>query len=147
MTTTDDTVLEVKRVLDAPPARVFNSWLNREEWQAWIGPEGVNCELPLFEPRVDGRYRLIMHLGGGQIIPIVGVFKEINAPSRLSFTWCSEDGKHNSLVIVTLRDLGSRTELTLRHEGLLTVENRDAHGRGWNSAINKLVAYLKATGK
>ena len=36
------------------------------------------------------------------------------------------------------------TELTLRQEGLGTVENRDAHGTGWNSALNKLAGHLAA---
>jgi uncharacterized protein YndB with AHSA1/START domain len=53
----EDTTLEITRIFDAPPARVFNAWLNREEWQAWIGPEGINCDVPLLEPRVGGRYR------------------------------------------------------------------------------------------
>jgi uncharacterized protein YndB with AHSA1/START domain len=55
-------VLEITRIFDAPPARVFEAWLDRDEWASWIGPEGVRCDLPLFEPRVDGRYRLTMHL-------------------------------------------------------------------------------------
>lgn len=40
--TAEDTTLEISRMFDAPAARVFNAWLNREEWQAWIGPEGMN---------------------------------------------------------------------------------------------------------
>ncbi len=39
---------------------------------------------------------------------------------------------------VLLRDLGGKTELTLRHDGLLTAENRDGHEKGWNSTLNKL---------
>ena len=38
----DRPALEIVRVFDAPPARVFSAWLDREEWQAWIGPEGVD---------------------------------------------------------------------------------------------------------
>ena len=43
-------VLEIVRSFDAPPARVSDAWLVREQWQAWIGPEGVQCEVPLLEP-------------------------------------------------------------------------------------------------
>jgi uncharacterized protein YndB with AHSA1/START domain len=81
---TENIVLEIRRVFDAPRARVFDAWLNREEWQAWIGPEGVRCEVPVLERRVGGRYRLIMHLSDGQVIPVTGVFKTIEAPKRLS---------------------------------------------------------------
>jgi uncharacterized protein YndB with AHSA1/START domain len=50
---------------------------------------------------------------------------------------------HDSLVTITLRDAGNgKTELTLRHDNLVTTENRDQHGRGWNSALNKLETFL-----
>lgn len=144
----DDTTLEITRLFDAPPARVFNAWLNREEWQAWIGPEGMNCEVPLLEPRIGGRYRIVMRMSDGSEIPVAGVFKIIDAPRTLAFTWGWEnDPTRQSLVTLTLRDKGGKTELTLRQEGLGSVSNRDDHGRGWNSALNKLVAFLAARGR
>jgi uncharacterized protein YndB with AHSA1/START domain len=141
--TAEDSVLEITPIFDAPPARVFDAWLTREQWQAWIGPEGVNCEIPLLEPRVGGRYRVTMRMSDGRVIPVAGVFKMIEAPKSLAFTWGWEsDEERQSLITITLNDLGGKTELTLRQERLGTVENRDAHGMGWNSALNKLVGYL-----
>lgn len=144
--TAEDTTLVITRVFDAPAERVFDAWLNREEFQAWIGPEGVSCEVPLLEPRVGGRYRITMRLSDGRVIPVAGVFKTIDAPRSLVFTWGWEgDPSRESLVTITLCETGGKTELTLRQEGLGSAANRDDHGRGWNSALNKLVAYL-ATG-
>ena len=135
--------LVLTRIIDAPPARVFDAWLKREEWQAWIGPEGVRCEVPLLEPRVSGRYRVTMHLTGGQTIPVAGVFQIIDRPHRLAMTWGMEgDPSRQSLLTITFRKLGESTELTLRQEGLGSASNRDDHGKGWNSALNKLVAHL-----
>jgi uncharacterized protein YndB with AHSA1/START domain len=139
----DDTTLVITRLFDAPAARVFDAWLNREEWQAWIGPEGMKCDVPLLEPRVGGRYRVTMHMPGGQVIPVAGVFKVIDKPRTLALTWGWEgDPSRDSLVTLTFKQKGAATELTLRQEGLGTVANRDDHGRGWNSALNKLVTYL-----
>jgi uncharacterized protein YndB with AHSA1/START domain len=139
----DAGTLVLTRILDAPPARVFDAWLNREEWQAWIGPEGVRCEVPFLEPRVGGRYRVTMHLYGGQTIPVAGVFQLIDRPHRLAMTWGVEgDASRQSLLTITLKKLGQSTELTLRQEGLGSASNRDDHGKGWNSALDKLVAYL-----
>lgn len=143
--TAEDTVLQITRIFDAPPARVFDAWLTGEEWQAWIGPEGAHCEVPLFEPRIGGRYRMIMRMSDGRVIPVAGVFKRIEAPRSFAFTWGWEgDEERQSLITITLTDLGGKTELTLRQEGLGTVENRDAHGTGWNSALNKLAGHLVA---
>lgn len=141
-TATDDAVLIVKRVFDASPARVFDAWLVHEQFQSWIGPEGVTCEVPVFEPRVGGRYKVVMKMADGGIVPVVGRFEAMDRPRNFSMTWKWENGEHDSLVTVSLRDLGGKTELTLRHDGLQTSENRDGHGRGWNSALNKLGRHL-----
>jgi uncharacterized protein YndB with AHSA1/START domain len=141
----EDTTLEITRLFDASPARLFDAWLDREQWQAWIGPEGVHCEVPLLEPRVGGRYRITMRLSDGRVIPVAGVFKTIDVPRTLAFTWGWEgDASRESLVTITLRAKGDQTELTLRQQGLGSVSNRDDHGKGWNSALNKLKAYLAA---
>ncbi len=79
----------------------------------------------------------------GKTLPVAGVYRAIDEPRRLVFTWGLEgDDKRQSLVTITFKDLGGKTELTLRQEGLGSVENRDAHATGWNSALNKLAGYL-----
>jgi len=141
----EDTTLEITRLFDAPPDRVFDAWLQREQWQAWIGPEGMNCEVPLLESHVGGRWRIIMRLSNGQVVPVSGVFKSIDPPNTLAFTWGWEnDPTRQSLITLTFRDKAGKTELTLRQEGLGSVASRDDHGRGWNSTLNKLVAWLEA---
>jgi uncharacterized protein YndB with AHSA1/START domain len=148
-TTTLSPVLKITRLFDAPPGRVFDAWLVKEEWGAWIGPEGGHCDIVEFEPRVGGRYQLVMHISGRGDIPVEGVFKTIERPSpgkmgRFAFTWGWALGGHgDTLVSVTLKDVGGRTELTLTHEGLPTAEDREGHGKGWNSTLNKLALYVK----
>lgn len=140
----DDTTLILKRVFDAPPDAVFNAWLEREVFQSWIGPEGVQCDVPLLEPRVGGRYRIDMKLSSGTI-PVGGEFRVIEKPSRLVFTWGWDgDPARTSLVTLTFRDAGGKTEFTLKQEGFGTVQDRDAHERGWNPPLNKLAAYLES---
>jgi uncharacterized protein YndB with AHSA1/START domain len=140
----EDTTLTITRTFDAPPERVFDAWLTREQWQAWIGPEGVDCKVPLLEPHVGGRYRVEMRMPNGGLIPVVGVFEAIDRAKSLSFTWGWDgDPSRQSLVTLTFRKRGRKTELTLRQEGLGSAANRDDHGRGWNSALNKLARHLE----
>jgi uncharacterized protein YndB with AHSA1/START domain len=78
-----DTVLEITRVFDAPPARVFAAWLDLEQFQAWIGPEGVDCEVQLLEPQVGGRYRLVpVHRGFDDLLGA--------GPQRWQGVWVNE---------------------------------------------------------
>lgn len=140
----EDTTLIITRLIEAPPARVFDAWLNREEWQAWIGPEGMNCEVPLLEPHVGGRYRITMRLTDGRVIPVGGIFRAIERPRTLVFTWGPEgDSSRESLLTLTFIETGDNTKLTLRQAGLGSVASRDDHVKGWNGALNKLELYLR----
>jgi len=140
---TDETTLVLTRLFSASPASVFDAWLNREEWQAWIGPEGVNCEVPLLEPHVGGRYRVIMRLSNGQVIPVSGILKVIERPSRLVFTWGWEgDALRESLITLVFNGMGPQTELVLHQEGLGSISSRNDHEKGWSGTLRKLERYL-----
>jgi uncharacterized protein YndB with AHSA1/START domain len=141
----DDTTLVLKRTFAASPEALFDAWSVQAEWQAWIGPEGIDCEVPLMEPRVGGRYRIVMHMAGGRDIRVAGVFKAIERPVQLVFTWGWEaDAGRQSLITITLAATTGGTELTLRQEGLGTPRNRDDHVSGWTATMNKLERYLAA---
>jgi len=62
-----------------------------------------------------------------------------------TWAWLDEAGKpgRETLVTVTFRAMGRKTELTLRHEGFETRESRDSHNGGWNGCLDKLAEYLK----
>ena len=140
----DERTLVITRTFDAPASRVFDAWLTRDQWQSWIGPEGVDCDVTELDPRVGGRYRLVMHLDGGTTIAVMGVFEVIDRPNILRFTWGAEaDRTRQSAVELTFTERNGRTELVLRQERLGSAANREAHRGGWDSALNKLDRFLR----
>jgi uncharacterized protein YndB with AHSA1/START domain len=143
-TTTVNPVLKVTRIFEASPQKMFDAWFTREQWQAWIGPEGCQCDVPLLEAHQGGRYRLQMHLNDGREIPVEGIFREVDRPHTLAFTWgWALSGNPDTLVRLNFRAVPGGTELTLTHEGLPTEDDRIGHGKGWNSALNKLARFVK----
>ena len=143
MTSETTPVLTLVRVFDAEPRDVFDAWLDEAQFKSWIGPVGVPCDVTLFEPRVGGRYRLTMRPPGAAAIPVAGEFRAIDAPRSFTMTWGAEgDPTRQATLVVTLKDLGGRTEMTLREEGL-PVRDHDGNRRGWGSAFDKLAAYLR----
>jgi uncharacterized protein YndB with AHSA1/START domain len=143
MSTLDDATLIITRLFDAPVQCVFDAWMSREEWQSWIGPEGVDCDVLQLEPRVGGRYRLEMRPGVHERIVVSGTFLAIEEPTLLRFTWGADgDPTRQTVITLTFTARGDKTEMTLRHEGLGDQANRDSHRRGWSSAFNKLDRYL-----
>ncbi|HEX6927864.1 MAG TPA: SRPBCC domain-containing protein, partial [Gammaproteobacteria bacterium] len=77
---------------------------------------------------------------------IRGVFREVDAPSRLVFTWAWEDddGKpgHETLVAVTLEEFNGRTRFCFHQAAFESVESRDSHNGGWTECFDRLEAYL-----
>jgi uncharacterized protein YndB with AHSA1/START domain len=142
-TAAGDFVVKITRAFDAPPARVFDAWVIREEWQSWIGPKGLNCDVPLLDARVGGRYRIIMRLPDGRVLPVGGTFKTLEVPRSLAFSWGAEDSPaREGLITLTFGEKLGRTELTLHHASFDDAASRDVHVQGWNDALDKLEAYL-----
>ena len=137
-TITVNPVLQVRRVFEATPEELFDAWFDREQWQAWIGPEGCQCEVPLLEPKVGGRYRILMRLKDGREIPVEGEFKTVDRPRTLAFTWGWALSEGSTLVRLAFKPTQDGTELTLTHEGLPTAEVRDKHSGGWNVSLDNL---------
>jgi uncharacterized protein YndB with AHSA1/START domain len=143
MTEAAEFPLTMNRRFRASAEAVFDAWIEREQWQSWLGPNGVTCEVPLLEPKVGGRYRVLMHVDPLETLHITGVFKIVDRPRQLVFTWGAEgDPSRQSLVTLTLRAVGGETELTLRQDGLGGEANRESHRIGWAGALDKLEHYL-----
>lgn len=148
----DSTALVLTRMLDAPREAVFAAWTDAQQMSRWMGPGAIRAEVETMDARIGGSYRIVFHgthnPSGMNIVH--GVYREIVPPSRLVFTWAWEEDMathrlgHESIVTVTLRAIGSRTELTLRHEKLESKESRDSHLHGWDGCLDKFAQYLSS---
>jgi len=139
-TTTTAPALRLSRAIKADPETVFRAWTEPEHLNQWSAPEGmdVTAEVDL---RVGGSYRLRMKNADGEEYIAVGVYREIDPPRRLSYTWTWEHGEHEvgeTLITVEFKDLGGSTEVHLTHELLPHEESRAAHEQGWESCLNRL---------
>jgi uncharacterized protein YndB with AHSA1/START domain len=155
------TSLSITRTFDAPPARVFDAWLDPAQMEKWMGPRDkvARAEILELDARVGGRYRIRMHIKDGPQPIVGGVYREITRPTRLVFTWAWEpeagycgDGADQAsrpqddpmLVTVTFRAVGDRTEMTLLHEKLASEEDRAGHEHGWIGSVEQLAAFLRS---
>jgi uncharacterized protein YndB with AHSA1/START domain len=145
----DNVTLLLKRTFAATREEVFDAWLDAAQLGAWIGPPGVRAEASVPEPKVGGRYRVVMHMDSGQSPAVGGVYREISRPERLVFTWAWEGAhpggiaNHETLVTLTFRDVGAgKTEMTMRQEGFENEAARDSHMHGWTGSFDKLEQHL-----
>jgi uncharacterized protein YndB with AHSA1/START domain len=136
--------LSLTRSFDADPATVFDAWLQKS-WGEWVGPAGVNGEVIQLEPRVGGRYRIVMHLPDGGTLTVGGTYKEIARPSKIVMSWKWEHESQDTLITLTFAAEGRGTAMTIHHQGFAAPERRDSHNKGWTGTLEKLAAYLART--
>lgn len=140
--------LVLTRLFDAPRALVFKCWTDPLHAAMWWGPQGFTLEACHMDVRVGGAWRMGMRSPEGARHVKSGVYKEIEPPARLVFTfaWEDESGqpKHPMLLEVSFAEEGRKTRLTLRHTNLESETARELHGKGWTSTMERLAAYLAA---
>jgi len=139
--------LHITRVFDAPRDLVFKAWTDPEHLANWWGPRGSvtpKCEM---DARPGGSYQFLMRAASGREVIWSGVCRELKAPEKLVLT-CSirnPDGtviSAETVLTLTLEDQQGKTRLTL-HQGVFdSVENCEAHQRGWRDALDRIGEYL-----
>jgi uncharacterized protein YndB with AHSA1/START domain len=161
-TTAGERVLVIERVFDAPRELVWKAWTDPELAMRWWGPKGFTAPAAEIDFRVGGRMLLAMQspdFNEGRPIWSTGIYREIVPLERIVVTDSFADGNGNvvpathygmaedfpleMLVTVTFEDLGGKTKMTLRHEGLPAGEMKDGAGVGWNESFDKLAEALK----
>ena len=147
MNRSDDSsdTLVVRRPIPVPRERVFDAWLDAEGMARWMCPGDVASVTAELDPRVGGRFRIVMTHGRGDA-DHWGEYLEIERPSRLSFTWISANtGLRPSVVTVEFHEREDGTEVVLTHRGLPAAKI-DAHRKGWTDIVRKLGETLASGG-
>jgi uncharacterized protein YndB with AHSA1/START domain len=134
--------LRIVRVLSAPPEEIFDAWLDAASLAVWMAPGDVERSTVEVDPRVGGRFRIVMKAPRGDH-EHTGEYLVLERPRRLVFTWTSEATHGRSTTVsIELRPHGKgETELTLVHEGL-PAETADDHRSGWGDILRKQDAHV-----
>lgn len=135
--------LTLRRRLNAPPAKVYEAWTDPAKMMRWFGPAQAETVRAETDPRVGGRFRVLMRTADGEEHDVSGVYREVVPGEKLVFTWAwRTTPERESLVSVALKRDGDGTVLTLTHEQFFDEAARDAHREGWTGALDKLEAQL-----
>jgi len=125
----------VRREIAAPAQELFDAWLDPASLAVWMRPGDTLRSTVKTDPRVGGSFEIVMHTPAGPI-PHTGIYKEIERPRRLVFTWNSPVAQNNdSLVTVEFRPARGATEIVLTHEKLPSAEAAGLHTQGWSDIL------------
>ncbi|HEY6125386.1 MAG TPA: SRPBCC domain-containing protein [Steroidobacteraceae bacterium] len=131
----------VRRTIAASAEDLFDAWLDPEAMVQWMRPNKVRRTEVRVEPRVGGSYEILMLIDSGNILHS-GVYRVIDRPRRLVFTWMSgpTDSKE-TLVTVDFVAAGARTEVIVTHEQL-PESAMPSHNNGWTASLGLLEEFM-----
>jgi uncharacterized protein YndB with AHSA1/START domain len=140
-------VLTITRTLDASRAAVFEAFVDPRKARRWLGPRGFEMTHYEADVRPGGAWRGCMRaLDDGRELWHGGIYREIVRPERLVFTFAFDlaDGVRGpeTLVTITLEDLGDQTLLTFHQSGFDAPASAEASRAGWESEFEHLSTYI-----
>lgn len=138
-------VLEMTWTLGSSRERVFKALTDPVELTKWWGPSGFSMREIEIDPKVGGRYRFGMQPPDGELFHLVGEFLEIDAPTRLAFTFRWEDpdpDDQETVVRLFLQDENGRTLMSLVQGPFATEARLALHRGGWAESLQRLTDVL-----
>jgi len=140
-----DHELIITRDLKAPREKVFAAWTDPAQAARWWCPSDctlVDCEMDV---RTGGTWRRSMRVPDGSVITKYGIYREVEPPARLVFTYGTDYGNGTTdpetVVSLTLAAVPGGTRLTLWHTEFADVAVRDSHIGGWTTTMERLEAF------
>lgn len=144
MSTATTNAVRVTQTIRASRERLFDAWTKPDDLAMWwrMDEPGWAFAGATVDLRVGGAYRLGMTSPDGQSHVAVGVYRTVERPSRLAFTWDWEDPASrvgDTLVTVELKKVSAdTTEVVLTHERLPDATRAEGHQRGWTQLVTLL---------
>lgn len=129
---TEPEVLEVSVHIAAAPETVFRYFTDPGRYVQWMGADAAIEAVP------GGTYRV--HIRDG--VETSGEFLEVDPPKRVIFTWGWNNDAAvppgSTRVVVTFEEENGGTRVILRHHDLPDESQREHHGIGWRTYLDRL---------
>ncbi len=151
-TRTEGRDLILTRMIDAPPAKVYQAWTDPKLIVKWFAPKPWTTPKATTDVRPGGSGLIVMAGPDGKEFPNSGTYLEVVPNQRLVFTdaytkaW-EPSAKPFMTVILTFEDVGGKTRYTARVRHW-TDADREAHETmgfhsGWALCTEQLAALVE----
>ena len=137
-----EATLRLERLIPSPPELLFALWTEPAQLVRWWAPEGYEASVDDLDTRPGGRWRVTMRRPDGGVVVTSGVYRIVEPPRRLAFTWAWEDESgargHETEVVVSFEAAPGGTRVVLLQQRFESKQARDNHTVGWSSAFDRL---------
>ncbi len=140
--------LTVSRVIEAPPKRVYEAFLNPDDIAVWAPPEGFRADVEEVKSEEGGSFR-VENIGETEGMEqyshtFEGTYQELKRGEKIVWTEESGEGENPSTVTVTLDAVADGTEVTLRLEGIPEdVAEEYGVAEAWEGSLEKLAGQVE----
>jgi len=155
----DEPLVHITRVFDAPRELVFRAWTDPEQLVRWFAPQGCTFSFAKVDVRPGGSYHSCIRTPDGHDCWCKGAYREIVEPERIVYTMAIADEQGNSvgptdvgmdpewpretILTVTFEDLGGKTRLTLHQTVPESLAKRTGAHPSWLQMLDRLEDMLK----
>lgn len=139
--------IRLHRVLRAPAERVYRAFLDPDAMAKWLPPHGFVGKVHEMDARVGGGYRMsFTNFTTGASHSFGGKYIELKPHERIRYTDQFDDPNlpGQMQVTITLRTVGSGTEIDITQEGVPAVIPADACYVGWQQSLTLLADLVEA---
>ncbi|MDT7838240.1 SRPBCC family protein [Aquabacterium sp. OR-4] len=139
--------IELRRVLRAPPERIYRAFTTPEAMAKWLPPHGFVGQVHQMDVRVGGQWRMsFINLGTGGAHSFGGTYLELAPPGRIRYTSVFDDANlpGEMVTTVTLTPVFCGTELVATQAGIPAVIPAAACQLGWQESLLLLAQLVEA---
>lgn len=145
----------ITRTFPAGIERLWDAFTKKEDMLKWQSPIGMTTPHVEVDLRVGGKYAISMqYLDTKEIVTVRGVFKVIEKPTKLVYTWKwdTSDMDETEVTVMFHENAKDETLVTLIHSGFslhpteYDIKNNwtsETHQAGWTTAFEKLEQLMK----
>lgn len=139
--------IELRRVLRAPPERIYRAFTTPEAMAKWLPPHGFVGQVHQMDARVGGQWRMsFINLGTGGAHSFGGTYLELEPHSRIRYTSVFDDANlpGEMITTVTLAPVFCGTSLVATQAGIPAVIPAEACHLGWQESLLLLTQLVEA---
>jgi uncharacterized protein YndB with AHSA1/START domain len=145
-----EATLRIERLIASKPEILFGLWTEPAQLVRWWGPDGYETSVDCLETRPGGRWRISLHRSGSPALTMSGLYRIVEPPRRLAFSWAWEDNDgargHETEVVVNFEPTPGGTRLVLLQQRFESPQARDRHDAGWSASFDRLDRSLTPQG-
>ncbi|BDE08171.1 activator of HSP90 ATPase [Vulcanimicrobium alpinum] len=130
--------------MEATPAAIFAALTDPAQLVQWWGGDKYKVDRMDVDLRAGGAWRTEGTGGDGHAFAAFGVYRVIEPPHTLEYTWnydWSDGDAVQTLVRFDISERGSGSLVRVTHTGFVDAEERSDHDQGWTLVLGWLHDY------